>query len=128
MAILDYRGSDDAAADKRGTHENGPAIAPSRGIRARSCRGSSWRSTKTGFIAGEHVMRTPDARLAVLLREVQWELDEVAFDLPAGRCSPERRAHLADALIELAEVVRQCSPQVINTEPSQPARALHGPS
>lgn len=57
-----------------------------------------------------------DAQLAVLLRKVQWEIDAMAFDLPAGRCTPERRAHLADALIKLADVLQP--PLVIDTETS----------
>lgn len=57
-----------------------------------------------------------DAQLAVLLREVQWEIDSMAFDLPAGRGTPERRALLADVLVKLADVLRP--PLVISTETS----------
>lgn len=55
-----------------------------------------------------------NGQLAVLLREVQWEIDATAFDLPAGRCTPERRERLADALVELAEALRP--PLVVDTQ------------
>ena len=45
------------------------------------------------------------ARLAVLLRRAQWELDDVAHTLPAGRCAPEDRVRLAELLVELAAVL-----------------------
>lgn len=51
-------------------------------------------------------MLIDDGQLAVLLRTAQWEIDALAFDLPAGRCTPERREQLADALVKLAEVLR----------------------
>lgn len=55
-------------------------------------------------------MLIQDGQLAVLLREVQWEIDAMAFDLPAGRCTPERREQLADVLVRLSEVLR---PQLV---------------
>ena len=57
-----------------------------------------------------------DDQLAVLLREAQWEIDAMAFDLPAGRCTPERRERLADALVKLAELLRP--PLIIDRQPS----------
>ncbi|MBQ0926632.1 hypothetical protein [Saccharopolyspora endophytica] len=57
-----------------------------------------------------------DGQLAVLLREVQWEIDAMAFDLPAGRCTPERREQLAEVLVKLAEVLRP--PMVIDRQTS----------
>ncbi|MDI2032564.1 hypothetical protein QFW96_28350 [Saccharopolyspora sp. TS4A08] len=48
------------------------------------------------------------ASFAVVLREAQWELDRVAFRLPRGEVSRAERHRLADALIELAEVLRDC--------------------
>ena len=58
-------------------------------------------------------MLIQNAQLAVLLRELQWEIDAMAFDLPAGRCTPERREQLADMLIMLADALR---PQVVDTQ------------
>ena len=46
------------------------------------------------------------ANFAVVLREAQWELDRVAFRLPRGEVSRSERHKLADALAELAEVLR----------------------
>lgn len=43
-----------------------------------------------------------DARLAVVLRTAQWELDEVAFALPRGEVTQEQRARLARTLATLA--------------------------
>ena len=51
-------------------------------------------------------MVNPDAALAVVLRQTQWLLDDVAHDLPAGRLAPERRAELATILEDLATLVR----------------------
>lgn len=48
------------------------------------------------------------ANFAVVLREAQWELDRVAFRLPRGEVSRTERRRLADALIELAEQLRDC--------------------
>lgn len=59
------------------------------------------------------MLLTQNAHLAVLLREVQWEIDAMAFDLPAGRCTPERRKQLADMLVTLADVLR---PLVVDTQ------------
>lgn len=47
---------------------------------------------------------TDNARLAVLLRTVQWELDEVAFALPRGEVTPPQRARLAQNLATLADL------------------------
>lgn len=71
------------------------------------------RNSNTGGVdhvaadgVGEQVMLIDDGQLAVLLRTAQWEIDALAFDLPAGRCTSERREQLADALVKLAEVLR----------------------
>lgn len=45
--------------------------------------------------------------LAVLIRQTQWLLDDVAHDLPAGRVSPEKGVELAAILESLAALVRQ---------------------
>lgn len=52
------------------------------------------------------VVTSENARLAVLLRRAQWELDDVAHALPADSCSPEACERLAALLIELAGAVR----------------------
>lgn len=46
------------------------------------------------------------ANFAVVLRETQWELDQVAFRLPRGEVSRTERRRLADVLTELAEQLR----------------------
>lgn len=48
----------------------------------------------------------PEVALAVLLRSVQWHLDDVAHDLPAGRTTADQREELATSLEALAELVR----------------------
>lgn len=63
-------------------------------------------------------MTSENARLAVLLRQAQWELDDVAHTLPANSCSPEACEHLAALLIELAGAVRAHS---------RPTADLHDP-
>ena len=60
-------------------------------------------------------MTPPESTLAALLRVVQWRLDEVAFDLPAGRSTVEQRAELAEALEQLAAVVRATLPHDTNS-------------
>ncbi|GAA2340663.1 hypothetical protein GCM10009854_16380 [Saccharopolyspora halophila] len=47
-----------------------------------------------------------NARLAVALRQAQWDMDDVAFNLPEGRVTPVEREKLADALVRLAEQLR----------------------
>lgn len=61
-------------------------------------------------------MLTHNRQLAVLLRKVQWEIDAVAFDLPADRCTTERREQLADMLVKLAAALRQ--PPVVDAQAS----------
>ncbi|MGW1678558.1 hypothetical protein [Saccharopolyspora sp. NPDC002376] len=51
-------------------------------------------------------MASQACSLAVLLRAVQWELDEAAFEIGGGRYSEEQRATLADRLDQLATVLR----------------------
>lgn len=42
------------------------------------------------------------AELAVVLRSVQWTLDDLAYDLPAGRATPQGMRNLATLLRHLA--------------------------
>jgi hypothetical protein len=51
----------------------------------------------------------PEVALAVLLRTVQWHLDDVAHALPAGRTTANQREELATSLEILAELVRSVS-------------------
>lgn len=44
--------------------------------------------------------------LSVLARQAQWSLDEMAFDLGAGRSTPEQREALASDLTCLARALR----------------------
>lgn len=48
-----------------------------------------------------------DATLAVLIRQTQWLLDDVAHDLPAGRVTPDKGAELAGLLEDLAALIRR---------------------
>jgi hypothetical protein len=48
---------------------------------------------------------TDNARLAVVLRTAQWELDDVAFALPRGEVTDEQRARLAQTLATLADLL-----------------------
>ncbi|MGH3841051.1 MAG: hypothetical protein ACRDS0_06355 [Pseudonocardiaceae bacterium] len=59
-------------------------------------------------------MNAPDhVTLAVLIRQTQWLLDDVAHDLPAGRVSSERGMELAIILESLAALVRQHTGPVV---------------
>ena len=46
------------------------------------------------------------SQLAVLLRQAQWTLDDVAHDLPAGRVTPEACEELATMLEALVMAIR----------------------
>lgn len=50
--------------------------------------------------------QSPSAQLATVLRQAQWDLDHVAFNLPNGTVSQPEREKLADALTRLAELLR----------------------
>jgi immunity protein Imm1 of predicted polymorphic toxin system len=52
------------------------------------------------------------ARLAVVLRSAQWTLDDLAHDLPAGRCTPQRLRELATVLEQLAVALRAATGEV----------------
>lgn len=71
-----------------------------------------------GNVAGNGT--PPEVSLAVLIRLVQWNLDDIAHDLPAGRATVEQRAQLAANLESLAELLRQ-QPTVIDSG-DQPGR------
>lgn len=61
-------------------------------------------------LAGPESRGVTDSQLAVLLRQAQWALDEAAYDFPAGRGTPQRRAELAATLEGLAVIVRASAP------------------
>lgn len=46
------------------------------------------------------------SQLAMLLRQTQWTLDDVARDLPTGRLTPEAREELAAMLESLVSAIR----------------------
>ena len=50
----------------------------------------------------EHFPSEDGGHLAVVLRQVQWTLDDLAHDLPAGRVVPQRLRELAITLRRLA--------------------------
>lgn len=51
-----------------------------------------------------------DSQLAVLLRQAQWALDDVAHELPAGRATVGRRVEVARTLEAVAVVLRCSAP------------------
>lgn len=53
------------------------------------------------------------AKLAVVLRSAQWTLDDLAHDLPAGRCTPQRLRDLAAVLEQLATALRAASGEAV---------------
>jgi hypothetical protein len=56
-----------------------------------------------------------DTQLAILCRQVQWELDDAAHDSPAGRLTAQRREQLAALLESLAIAIRDSGGVVIET-------------
>ena len=56
------------------------------------------------------------SQLAVLLRQAQWTLDDVAHDLPARRVTPEAREELARMLESLVSAIRASASVVIDPE------------
>jgi len=51
-----------------------------------------------------------DSQLAVLFRQLQWELDDAAYAFPPGRITPRQREELAGTLEALAVIVRVSVP------------------
>lgn len=64
-------------------------------------------------------MNLPDPALAVLLRETQWLLDDVAHDLPAGNLDAAKQGELAEILERVAALIRAASIEVIDAPPVQ---------
>lgn len=64
-------------------------------------------------------MNLPDPALAVLLRETQWLLDDVAHDLPAGKLDAAKQAELAEILERVAALIRAASTEVIDIPPAR---------
>jgi hypothetical protein len=59
-------------------------------------------------------MTDEERKLAVVLRETQWLLDELAYKLPAGEVSAEKRNEAADILQGVARLLRIDIPIVID--------------
>lgn len=57
-----------------------------------------------------------DAQLAILLRETQWTIGDMAYDLPSGRVTPQARQDLAELLETLAATVRGSAGVVVDAE------------
>lgn len=51
-------------------------------------------------------MTDRERQLVFALRAVQWEIDDVAQDIPLGRCNNKRISDLADAMAYLAVILR----------------------
>lgn len=58
-------------------------------------------------------MTAPDASLAVLLRQAQWLLDDVARQVSAGQLTPMKAEELAAILESLAAHVRRHGGRVV---------------
>jgi hypothetical protein len=63
---------------------------------------------------------SPEVALGVLLRTVQWHLDDVAHDLPAGRTTTAQREELATSLEALAELIRALPTIIKRARPPDP--------
>lgn len=63
-------------------------------------------------------MTDRDRQLVFALRAVQWEIDDVAQDIPSGRCSDKRLSDLADALEHLAGILRSSSVETTTIDPT----------
>lgn len=57
-------------------------------------------------------MTDRDRQLIFALRAVQWAIDDVAQDIPSGRCSNRRLNDLADAMEHLVGILRQSSVEI----------------
>ncbi|WP_017972623.1 hypothetical protein [Actinopolyspora halophila] len=55
------------------------------------------------------MLNAPNEPAAALLRQCRWHCSEAAFALGDGRYTPAHCRELADELIELAAVLRQCA-------------------
>jgi hypothetical protein len=55
-----------------------------------------------------------DKRLILLLRNAEWQLNDVSFAVMRGHCTPQRRTELAATLAELVPLLRQDAPVIID--------------
>lgn len=63
---------------------------------------------------------TGDSRsLAVMLRCLEWELDEAAFEISAGRYGPQQRQDLAIKMTRLARVLSEDTASAVVIEHEQ---------
>jgi hypothetical protein len=60
-------------------------------------------------------MTEEEGQLAVLLRQTQWLLDDLAHALPAGRVPATKRNEAADILTSVASLLRVDTPVVIDS-------------
>lgn len=80
------------------------------------------------MLSYSHGVTSRNATLACLLRQTQWKLDDVAHDLPAGRCSEADRARLANLLVHLAQVIRDHDQTAIADGDTEPTSTPHPPA
>lgn len=59
--------------------------------------------------------------LTVIVRHAQWVLDDLANDLPAGRVTVERRREVANALADMARMLRESADRLSIGEAGQAA-------
>lgn len=88
--------------------------------------GSCGHPVPTTCRACDHpALGVDDSQLAVLFRQLQWMLDDAAYDFPAGRATPRRREELAGSLEALAAIVRASAPDgvIIDPKPRRPRLA-----
>lgn len=74
------------------------------------------------MLSYSHRMTSRNAALACLLRQAQWQLDDVAHNLPAGRCRADERARLAATLVQLAQALCDHDQLDNGTEPTTQPR------
>jgi hypothetical protein len=72
------------------------------------------------FVSFWSVGMTGDSRsLAVMLRCLEWELDEAAFEISAGRYGPQQRQDLAIKMTRLARVLSEDTASAVVIEHEQ---------
>jgi hypothetical protein len=68
--------------------------------------------TSAARLSGPAAVTPEDRNLLLLLRRVQWSMDEAALDMPRNTYSAADHVRLADALELLAHAVRQRLPRL----------------
>lgn len=67
-------------------------------------------------------MTDRERQLVFALRAAQWEIDDVAQDIPLGRCSNKRMSDLAESLEHLIGILRSNSGETITIDQPDPQR------